>query len=507
VATNERRDERHEESRRRAQAPNLATDGERRQKALADLGLLALRGAELPALLAEAAERVREVLNVELSSVMELLPERDALRLRQGSGWDEGHTGHTEVAVGFGSPADHVSQLGYTLISNGPVCVEDLRQDPRFGQCPLTRAHAVVSGVTVKVYGGERLFGVLGAYSRTRRCFTQDEACWLADVAEILGGALTCRSTDRVDEARERCARAWRKRADVLQDTMEVVAASSGGRQALVATAKMAVAEIADWCFVDLVEEKDGVPGFTAGDIIHRLVVGADLRVPKERELADHLSYPLDPAAPHGTPKVLRSGEPELIPVVEDDVLRESATDEAHLQALRKLNPRSYMVVPMRLTGRPVGALVLVSTDPARRFGEQDLERAKDLARCAALVLAGQRASSLPGDWADATTLSQEGGPTIVNAPHRPPHPNGRSGTANGRPENLVPGLQRRQVEVLRLLHDGLPRKEIAKKVYCSEETVKWHIKRAKGILGVAGQGDGALLAAARRLGLFGDPS
>jgi DNA-binding CsgD family transcriptional regulator len=231
------------------------------------------------------------------------------------------------------------------------------------------------------------------------------------------------------------------------------------------------------------------------------------LRVPKERELADHLSYPLDPAAPHGTPKVLRSGEPELIPVVEDDVLRESATDEAHLQALRKLNPRSYMVVPMRLTGRPVGALVLVSTDPARRFGEQDLERAKDLARCAALVLAGQRASSLPGDWADATTLSQEGGPTIVNAPHRPPHPNGRSGTANGRPENLVPGLQRRQVEVLRLLHDGLPRKEIAKKIYCSEETVKWHIKRAKGILGVAGQGDGALLAAARRLGLFGDPS
>jgi hypothetical protein len=45
------------------------------------------------------------------------------------------------------------------------------------------------------------------------------------------------------------------------------------------------------------------------------------------RELAER--YPLDPDAPYGSPKVIRTGEAELIADVTDELLRSTALDAA----------------------------------------------------------------------------------------------------------------------------------------------------------------------------------
>ncbi len=113
---------------------------------------------------------------------------------------------------------------------------------------------------------------------------------------------------------------------------------------------RAAVGRLADWCFVDLLEE-DGVPGLSPGDTIRRRLVGSDLVDPERRALAEELScrYPLDLAAPHGTPKVLRTKEPDLIPEIDEAVLRTSAEDERHLEILRRLAPKSYLSVPLWL--------------------------------------------------------------------------------------------------------------------------------------------------------------
>src|ERR671933_2913918 len=51
---------------------------------------------------------------------------------------------------------------------------------------------------------------------------------------------------------------------------------------------------------------------------------------------------------------------------------------------LVRIRPRSLMCVPLLARGRTMGAITLVSSGPERRYGEEDLALAEDLAhRCA----------------------------------------------------------------------------------------------------------------------------
>ena len=452
------------------------------QRDLADLALLALEDGEVGALVEDAVEVVAGALGVEYVCLLEARDDRAEFLLRAGRGWAEDQVGFRTVSAGIDSRVDGVTMPAYAMMSGDPVRVEDLAADPRFNACPLMRDHGVVSGVMVKVYAGERLYGVLGAHAAHARAFTGHEESWLADVARVIGGAVT---RDRAGAVPAEGADAsWQERFDALQDTMEVIASSSGGRGALVAAAQVAVRELADWCFVDLVEGPGGAAGFARGGVVRRIVVGADLAGEEERRMAEELSYPLDPGAPHGTPKVVRSGEAQLVPKVSDRFLRQAANDASHLGSLRRLDPKSYMAVPLRMRGAVVGTLVMVSTSAARTFGEDELRRAKDLARCASLVLAGRDrpgAERVPGhDDAGA-------GPTdLVSVPAEQP-----------------PGLQPKQLDVLRLLNQGMSNTEAASALYLSESTVRSHLKKAYRALGVKNiQG---ALARVRELGLLED--
>jgi DNA-binding CsgD family transcriptional regulator len=247
---------------------------------------------------------------------------------------------------------------------------------------------------------------------------------------------------------------------------------------------------------VDVVEERDSAPGFSAGDVVMRIVVGGDLAADGNRQTAEELSYPLDPGARHGTSKVLRSGEPQLIPRVSDRILQEAANGPGHLGSLRSLDPKSYMVVPLRLAGAVAGALVMVSTDEGRIFGEEEMRRAKDLARCASLVLAGRsHAAGLPaGLRAGAgagTSAVPFGTAELVDVP------------SAAAPRELPPGLQPKALEVLNLLNRGMSNTEAASALYCSESTTRDHLKKAYRALGVKNiQG---ALARARELDLLDD--
>ena len=464
---------------------SLAYEGWQRE--LADLALLALEDGEVGALVENAVEVIASALDVEFVCLLEARDDRAEFLLRAGRGWGEDQVGVRTVSAGIDSCVEGVTMPAYAMMSGDPVRVEDLTADPRFNACPLLRDHGVVSGVMVKVYAGERLYGVLGAHAAHARAFTEHEGSWLADVARVIGGVVT---RDRAGAVPTGDADAsWQERFDALQDTMEVIASSSGGRGALVAAAQVAVRELADWCFVDLVEESGGAAGFARGGVVRRIIVGADIAGEEERRTAEELSYPLDPGAPHGTPKVVRSGEAQLVPKVSDRFLRQAANDASHLGSLRRLNPKSYMVVPLRMRGAVAGTLVMVSTDAARTFGEDELRRAKDLARCASLVLAGRdRVGAERGSGHDDAGV----GPTdLVNVPAGRP------------PAELPPGLQPKQLDVLRLLSRGMSNTEAASALYLSESTVRSHLKKAYRALGVKNiQG---ALARARELGLLDD--
>ncbi len=152
----------------------------RQQAAVAELGNLALSGATEDALFHAAALRITEALEVDASGILELLPGGAALLLRAGAGWREGLVGRATLGSGLESHA------GYALELNEPVIIADLRTEKRFRPPPLLRDHGMTSGVSVLIRGDGVPFGVLGAYTSSRRDFTRDDVLFLQAVANVL---------------------------------------------------------------------------------------------------------------------------------------------------------------------------------------------------------------------------------------------------------------------------------------------------------------------------------
>jgi PAS domain S-box-containing protein len=136
------------------------------------------------------------------------------------------------------------------------------------------------------------------------------------------------------------------------------------------------VPELADWCLLDSMDEDGTI----------RQVAAAHADPGKEhlvKRLREHRRFGEDD--PGSTSRVLRTGEPVLIPELPDAAFyeRELGSTE-HLDVLVRLEPRSLMCVPLLARGRTMGAITLISSRPERRYDEEDLKLAEDLAyRCA----------------------------------------------------------------------------------------------------------------------------
>lgn len=204
---------------------------------------------------------------------------------------------------------------------------------------------------------------------------------------------LLYRFTPRVREARaidallaEKIARvraeAAERRAAFLVEASQVLFSSLEYEATLSSVARMAVPYLADWCAVDLVQG-DGA--------IHRVAVAhAD---PTKLQVALDLSrrYPVDPQAPYGSAKVLRSGSAEVYREITDEMLAAVAQDEAHLETLRQAGLTSGMCVPLAAQGRTLGTISFGSTRVTRAYGADDLALAEELALRAAQAVDNAR--------------------------------------------------------------------------------------------------------------------
>ncbi len=126
--------------------------------------------------------------------------------------------------------------------------------------------------------------------------------------------------------------------------------------------------------------------------------------------------YPEKPDLEFGVYHTFRSGKPEMVPEVTDDILRAAAQDDEHLRILRELGLTSYLCVPLLANGRSVGVITLISADPARRYGERDLAFAQELAARSALAIENARLyreSRESAEWL-STTLRSIGDAVVV---------------------------------------------------------------------------------------------
>ena len=167
-----------------------------------------------------------------------------------------------------------------------------------------------------------------------------------------------------------------------LDGVTELLTSPLDPEERLADLARLIVPQLADWCGVEIVDDAGVSRQVT---IVH---VNPD-KVEFAREL--NRRYPAKADAPSGAPHVLRTGAPELLAEITDDMLVAGAVDAEHLRLLRELGLRSAMVVPLTVRGRTFGAMTLVSAESRRRYGPDDLALAMELARRAAFAIDSAR--------------------------------------------------------------------------------------------------------------------
>jgi PAS domain S-box-containing protein len=164
-------------------------------------------------------------------------------------------------------------------------------------------------------------------------------------------------------------------RVAFLAEANRVLFSSLEYEATLSSVARLAVPYLADWCAVDLVQ-RDGP--------VHRVVVAHVDPTKVQVALDLNRRYPVDPDAPYGSAKVIRTGRSELYPEVTDDMLVAVAQDATHLETLRLAGLTSGMCVPVVARGRTLGAISFGSTRVTRTYGADDLALAEELAHRAA---------------------------------------------------------------------------------------------------------------------------
>ena len=140
----------------------------------------------------------------------------------------------------------------------------------------------------------------------------------------------------------------------------------------------LAVPYFADWSAVDVAIDNGG---------FRRLAVAHNdaEKIRLAHELM--LKYPPDLQSQGGIGAVVRTGKPQMVGRITDEMLVQAANDEQHLQLTRLLGLRSYICVPLVVSGKSLGALTFATAESGRSYTDADLAFANDLAQRAAIAI------------------------------------------------------------------------------------------------------------------------
>jgi PAS domain S-box-containing protein len=182
--------------------------------------------------------------------------------------------------------------------------------------------------------------------------------------------------------AQEQAARAEaessQKRATLLAEASRVLSASFDYQTTLAALVRLAVPAIADYCALDIVE---------ADDRFER-IGEAHVDPAKSQLLREVATFPRSALTErHPLIRVITTGAPVLEADITPTFIRSSFAEPGQRQVVEALEPRSLICVPLVTSGKPLGALTLVTSGSGRRFEVADLSLAADLARRAAVVV------------------------------------------------------------------------------------------------------------------------
>jgi PAS domain S-box-containing protein len=181
---------------------------------------------------------------------------------------------------------------------------------------------------------------------------------------------------------REQAARAEaensQKRASLLAEASRVLSTSFDYQTTLAALVRLAVPALADYCALDILEGED----------TFERIGEAHVDPAKSQLLREVATFPRSAlTARHPLIRVMSTGAPVLEAEITPAFIRASFAETGQRRVVEALGPRSLICVPLVTSGKPLGALTLITSGSGRRYEIADLSLAADLARRAAIVV------------------------------------------------------------------------------------------------------------------------
>jgi signal transduction histidine kinase/CheY-like chemotaxis protein len=183
-------------------------------------------------------------------------------------------------------------------------------------------------------------------------------------------------------EQRARSAAEARQRRSAFLAESDTVLATLDYQSILLSIASVAVPRIADWCIVEIEEDRrQGRPA---------IAMHAD---PAKNAFVLELStrFRAQGNPEHGIPAVIRTGRSQLYRTITPEQVRAGIRDRELAELYISSGVASSMVVPIMARGDTLGALLLNSATPTRSYDEDDLAMAEELGRRVGLAIENAR--------------------------------------------------------------------------------------------------------------------
>ncbi|HUG15824.1 MAG TPA: PAS domain S-box protein [Thermomicrobiales bacterium] len=183
--------------------------------------------------------------------------------------------------------------------------------------------------------------------------------------------------------------RRYESSQQILADTSAAMSESLDFEVTLERIARLSVPAFADWCVVSML---DGDGALRRVAVVHH--------DPAKQPLADALLHrpPSDQDTSNGIPHVVKTGQTILHRQFAPDHL-DRDDPGGQYPILKQLGLESSLVVPLVVRGETTGAIAFMYGDSGRRYDEQDIGLAEELARRAATAIENAR---LHGEVSDA---------------------------------------------------------------------------------------------------------
>jgi signal transduction histidine kinase len=329
---------------------------------------IALAHLDLNDLLSELLGRIRDVLKTDEAGILLLDPDENSLTLRVWltPGRVESLPIKVEIGMGF---------AGRIAERKEPLILDDASNFPFAHPEMLERGVRSLMGVPLMI--DQRVLGVVHVGKKNAYHFNAGDLHLLELAAARIALAVDRANLFQAERDARDAAERTRSRHEFLSEASEILASSLDYQETLRLVIQFVVPKFADLCTINVVGQ-DGMVR----------QVSAEATSPELEAVIEYQRryYPLPLEQCGSVRAVVQSKASLLVRDTGPEILRQMAQNAEHLAILQRAQFTSCMRVPLKSGGRIIGVISFWLSNSTRRFDEDDLKLAEDLAHRVALA-------------------------------------------------------------------------------------------------------------------------